>query len=61
MASLVAQGLTNRRIAAALVLTTRTVDTHISHILHKLGLASRGEPARWAIEQHGLLVRAATE
>ena len=60
MASLVAQGLTNRRIAAALVLTTRTVDTHISHILHKLGLASRGELAGWAIER-GLLVRAATE
>jgi DNA-binding NarL/FixJ family response regulator len=45
VAALVAHGLTNRRIAEELHLSERTVTTHISKILKKLGLRSRGQVA----------------
>jgi DNA-binding NarL/FixJ family response regulator len=38
---LVAAGLTNRAIAAELVLSQRTVDRHVSNIFAKLGVNSR--------------------
>lgn len=41
IAELVRQGLTNRQIAAALVISEATVHTHVAHILRKLGLRSR--------------------
>jgi non-specific serine/threonine protein kinase len=47
----VARGYTNRQIADALVLSERTVTTHIGHILAKLGFSSRALLARWAAEQ----------
>lgn len=50
IASLVAQGKTSREIAAALVVGERTVETHISNILGKLGFSSRREIAAWAID-----------
>ena len=53
---LIAHGLTNREIAAGLVVTERTAATHIEHILNKLGLRSRAQVAVWAAEQ-GLLDR----
>ncbi|MFE3718926.1 LuxR C-terminal-related transcriptional regulator [Streptomyces cyaneofuscatus] len=43
VASLVAGGLSNREIAAELVISKRTVDTHVEHILAKLHVASRGD------------------
>lgn len=43
IAALAALGLTNRRIAEELSISKRTVDTHVSHILEKLGLKSRAE------------------
>jgi DNA-binding CsgD family transcriptional regulator/tetratricopeptide (TPR) repeat protein len=46
VAALVAEGLSNRLIAERLVLSTRTIDTHVSHILAKLGVRSRLEIAR---------------
>ena len=46
VAVLVAQGQTNREVAAALFLGERTVATHLTHIYAKLGIRSRTELAR---------------
>ena len=51
VASLVAQGMTNRQIASKLFLSEHTVKRHISKILRKLALASRAEVAAWATER----------
>jgi DNA-binding NarL/FixJ family response regulator len=48
VARLVAQGLSNPDIAAELFLSRNTVQTHVSHILAKLGAASRVEIIRLA-------------
>jgi DNA-binding CsgD family transcriptional regulator len=45
---LVAQGLTNREIAARLVLSEHTVNRHVANILRKLGLPSRAAAASLA-------------
>jgi DNA-binding CsgD family transcriptional regulator/tetratricopeptide (TPR) repeat protein len=45
---LVAAGLSNTEIAARLVLSDRTVDTHVSAILRKLGVRTRGEASAQA-------------
>jgi non-specific serine/threonine protein kinase len=50
----VAQGRTNQQMADALVVSRRTVESHVSHILDKLGLTTRAQVAVWAA-QHGLL------
>lgn len=46
VAGLVAEGLSNPEIAGMLMLSRRTVSTHVSHILKKLGVASRTDIAR---------------
>ena len=43
VAALVAKGLTNREIAERLVISKRTADAHVDHILTKLGLTSRAQ------------------
>ena len=48
VALLVAQGCTNRLIAEALVISQRTANTHVQHILDKLGFNSRAQVAAWA-------------
>ena len=47
VADLVAEGLTNRAIATRLVISTRTADGHVEHILTKLGFTSRAKIAAW--------------
>lgn len=49
---LVAQGLTSPQVAARLFVSPRTIQTHISHVLRKLGLHSRVELAA-AVVRHG--------
>ena len=51
VAVLIGQGKTNGEIATELVLSKRTVELHVSKILSKLGLTSRGQIMRWAIER----------
>jgi two-component system nitrate/nitrite response regulator NarL len=43
---MLADGLTDREIAQALVISPRTVETHVSNILHKLGVRKRAEAAQ---------------
>jgi NarL family two-component system response regulator LiaR len=50
---LVAQGRSNRDIAESLVISEKTVKTHVSHILGKLDLEDRTQLAIYAIK-HGL-------
>ena len=51
VAALIGQGKTNGEIATELVLSKRTVETHVSNIFSKLGLTSRAQVMRWAIDQ----------
>ncbi|MGN6664721.1 MAG: response regulator [Solirubrobacterales bacterium] len=53
---LMALGHTNREIGEQLSLSVRTVETHRAHIQQKLGLASRPELTRYALEK-GLIER----
>jgi DNA-binding CsgD family transcriptional regulator len=47
VAALVARGLTAREIAAELVISPRTAESHVANILTKLGLSSRTQIAAW--------------
>jgi DNA-binding CsgD family transcriptional regulator/tetratricopeptide (TPR) repeat protein len=51
--ALVATGLTNREVAQQLVISEKTVASHVSHIFTKLGLSSRAAATAYAYE-HGL-------
>jgi predicted ATPase/DNA-binding NarL/FixJ family response regulator len=54
IAMLLARGLTNRQIAAELVITEGTANLHVKHILHKLGFTSRAQITAWALQQGAL-------
>lgn len=47
VAALVSEGLTNRQIAERLVISERTAQNHVQHILTKLGFSSRSQIASW--------------
>ena len=47
VASLAAEGRSNKEIAAALFIGLGTVESHLSRVYRKLGLRSRTELARW--------------
>ncbi|HSH61285.1 MAG TPA: helix-turn-helix transcriptional regulator, partial [Acidimicrobiales bacterium] len=47
--ALVAEGLTNAQIAKALFVSRHTVESHVSHVFTKLGVASRTELAARAV------------
>ena len=51
VAAQVATGASNREIAAAIGLSERTVESHVEHILAKLGFHSRSQVAAWAATQ----------
>ena len=50
VAALIAQGKSNGEIADELVVSKRTVESHIANILSKLGVMNRAQIVRWAIE-----------
>jgi predicted ATPase/DNA-binding CsgD family transcriptional regulator len=47
IAELVRQGMSNKEIAAKLVISVRTAEAHVEHILAKLGFNSRAQIVRW--------------
>jgi DNA-binding NarL/FixJ family response regulator len=47
---LVARGLSMREIAAALTVSTKTVDNHIQHIYNKIGVSTRAAATFFAIQ-----------
>jgi len=50
---LIARGLSNKQIASQLGLGLRTVESHVSNLLAKLGLSTRTEAALYAVSHHG--------
>jgi DNA-binding CsgD family transcriptional regulator len=51
IAKLVARGMSNKEIAASLVIAQRTAEGHVEHILAKLGFTSRTQIAAWVTDQ----------
>nr|WP_276613812.1 LuxR C-terminal-related transcriptional regulator [Rhodococcus sp. 14C212] len=51
VADLIGEGLTNQAIARGLVISPRTVRSHVEHILAKLGFTSRAQVATWVVER----------
>jgi non-specific serine/threonine protein kinase len=51
VADLIGEGLTNAEIALRLVISRRTVETHVDHIKSKLGFARRARIVAWALER----------
>ena len=49
---LIARGYTYREVAKDLVLSVKTVETHVSAVLRKLQLSNRHELAKWAAARH---------
>jgi len=58
VAELVADGLSNREIAARMVVSQRTAEGHVEHILVKLGFSTRAQIAAWVTQRQGVARRA---
>jgi len=52
--SLLAQGLTNGQIAQQLIISPRTVNTHLTSIFSKIGVSTRSAATRYALDYHFL-------
>jgi DNA-binding NarL/FixJ family response regulator len=50
---LIAKGQTNRQIARALGVSEKTVKTHVTNLLRRIGAADRTQAALWAV-RHGI-------
>jgi DNA-binding NarL/FixJ family response regulator len=48
---LVAQGASNREIAAALFISEKTTKNHLTHIFEKIGVSDRTQAALWAVRR----------
>ena len=53
VAELISRGMSNKEIAASLVISQRTAETHVEHILTKLGLTSRTQVVAWISRPRG--------
>ncbi|PVG82005.1 ATPase [Nocardioides gansuensis] len=51
IAQMLAEGLSNKEIAERLVISRRTAETHVEHILTKLGFRSRTQVSAWVTDQ----------
>jgi DNA-binding CsgD family transcriptional regulator len=51
VAAVVARGLSNQEIADELVVSSKTVEAHVTRILSKLGFSSRAQIAAWAVDK----------
>ena len=51
MLRLIARGYTYKEIAQELVLSVKTIETHVSAVLRKLQLSNRHELTRWATDR----------
>jgi DNA-binding CsgD family transcriptional regulator len=51
IADLIGAGLTNREIGELLVISTRTVESHVEHIKAKLGFGRRARIVAWALDR----------
>jgi DNA-binding NarL/FixJ family response regulator len=49
IAQLLAEGLSNKEIAARLVISRRTAEAHVENILTKLGFRSRAQVSSWVL------------
>lgn len=56
VAELIAEGLSNKQIAVRLVISQRTAESHVEHILTKLGFNSRTQIAGWTLRNAGRTV-----
>jgi DNA-binding NarL/FixJ family response regulator len=55
MPALIAHGLADREIADRLVLSVRTVESHVANVMARLGFTTRSQPAAWAVERRLLI------
>jgi predicted ATPase/DNA-binding CsgD family transcriptional regulator len=61
VADLIAEGLSNRQVAARLGTSQRTAESHVENILRKLGFAARAQVAAWVVQQAADGVRTSRE